>query len=530
MNRVIPDHLKINRPNREGVVLIVVLVLVVMVALAGFGFLSAMTTEYEAAVINGQLLQAQQTLASAETMLLWIAEQSGRQPETAIDLMNEPEMFRGRSLQSASGEGLSPPLAENAEPANSSTNPWRFSVIHPVSRTAPSKLQFGLQNESTRLHLAMVLGWEQEETGRGKAALMQLPGMTDSIADALLDWLDADDQAREFGAESEYYQQLDKPYKPRNGIPETLDELLYVKGITRELLHGLTTRAGNETSVSVADSVIDWTQLLTCTSAESNLTPDGKSKINLNSSDLRKLHQTLSGQFDESLARYIILARQYGLSFGDENRSSAAISEATAGSALSLEKESKFSIASPAFLIDTYVDVPSGKRTKRVPSPLQSNSPDFLELAGRIFSQTTASPDDVLIGRININLANEAVLRTIPEMSPETVSQIIQQRETLEESERGNTAWLLSRQVITAEQYRQWFPYITTAGDVYTGEIVVFRKTGGPFLRRKLTIDASKRSASAVDWIDLTSQGLPAALPLLDGSSNAEPRLGVNNK
>ena len=35
--------------SRRGVVLIVVLVLVVMVALAGFGFLAAMSTEYEAA-------------------------------------------------------------------------------------------------------------------------------------------------------------------------------------------------------------------------------------------------------------------------------------------------------------------------------------------------------------------------------------------------------------------------------------------------------------------------------------------------
>ena len=52
--------------SRRGVVLIVVLVLVMMVALAGFGFLSAMSTEYEGARLNGSMRQAQQTLASAE--------------------------------------------------------------------------------------------------------------------------------------------------------------------------------------------------------------------------------------------------------------------------------------------------------------------------------------------------------------------------------------------------------------------------------------------------------------------------------
>ena len=521
-----PTSLKTDQHHREGVVLIVVLVLVMMVALAGFGFLSAMSTEYEAAKINGQLIQAQQTLASAETMLLWITEQSKQQPETVDGLLKQPEFFRGRSIQSnAEGEQI----AEMSEAAISSANSWRFSVIHPVTRRASSKLQFGLQDESARLHLAMVLGWEQAEAGTGRAALMQLPGMSESIADAMLDWIDADDQAREFGAESDYYQRLDKPYKPRNGIPETVDELLFVKGVTRELLHGMTAGTGDEFGISESESVTDWTQLLTCTSAESNLTSAGNSKINLNSTDLEKLHQALSAQFDESLVRYIILARQYGVSFADENSSTSTASGSTGEIGFSLSKESQFSIASPALLIDSYVEVPSGRTKQRIPSPLQSNSPDFMEMVDLLYSQTTTIPDEIIVGRININLASETVLRAIPEMSTETASQIVQQRDSLEESERGNSAWLLSHQVVTAEQYRKWFPYITTGGDVFTGEIVVFRKTGGPFLRRKLTIDASKRSTSVVDWIDLTDQGLPAALSLLSQSEAGESQFSETN-
>ncbi|MFN5434408.1 MAG: hypothetical protein ACK5ES_07585, partial [Planctomyces sp.] len=55
---------------RRGVVLIVVLVLVVMLSLAGFGFLSAMSTEYEAVRLHGSLLQARHTMVSAESQLL----------------------------------------------------------------------------------------------------------------------------------------------------------------------------------------------------------------------------------------------------------------------------------------------------------------------------------------------------------------------------------------------------------------------------------------------------------------------------
>ena len=63
-------------------------------------------------------------------------------------------------------------------------------------------------------------------------------GRTDG-ADAILDWLDADEVAREFGAESEYYQTLDRPYRSANAVPGSLTELLYVKGVTRTLLHGI---------------------------------------------------------------------------------------------------------------------------------------------------------------------------------------------------------------------------------------------------------------------------------------------------
>ncbi len=530
MKRGSTGQLKNLSGNRQGVVLIVVLVLVVMVALAGFGFLSAMSVEYEAAKINGQLLQAEQTLASAETMLLWLAEQPARQEEAADNstskLMEDPRFFRGRSIQTI---GSSEQLTELNETAVSSANPWRFSVIHPVNHPGKPDLKFGLQNESSRLHLAMVLKWEQDEAGAGRTALMQLPGMSETIADALLDWIDADDQSREFGAEREYYQRLDKPYSPRNGIPETVDELLFVKGITRQLLYGKTGRATDELALLESDTATAWMALITCTSAESNLTSVGESKINLNSTDLEKLHQVLSSKFDESLARYIILARQYGLSFANENNAPSPVSGSTGEVVFSLDKASQFSIASPAWLIDSFVEVPSGKTTRKIPSPLQSNSPEFIELLTAVDSETTTNPAETVVGRININLASEAVLRALPGISTETVSQIVQQRDSLEESEKRNTAWLVSHQIISAEQYRKWYPFITTGGDVFTGEIVVFRKTGGPFLRRKLIIDASKRPAAVVDWIDLTDQGLPVPLSLLDQRDAGEPQPLLTN-
>jgi len=59
------------------------------------------------------------------------------------------------------------------------------------------------------------------------------------IVEALIDWIDEDDETLGFGgAESSYYQGLETPYSPRNGPMEFIEELLLVRGITPELYYG----------------------------------------------------------------------------------------------------------------------------------------------------------------------------------------------------------------------------------------------------------------------------------------------------
>ncbi len=51
------------------------------------------------------------------------------------------------------------------------------------------------------------------------------------ISDSILDWIDADDNPRLSGAESDYYQRLDPPYYAKNAPVDDLSELLLVRGI-----------------------------------------------------------------------------------------------------------------------------------------------------------------------------------------------------------------------------------------------------------------------------------------------------------
>ncbi len=58
------------------------------------------------------------------------------------------------------------------------------------------------------------------------------------IVDSLMDWKDPDDLYRLNGAESDYYQSLEEPYSAKNGPFETPEELILVRGMTRDLLYG----------------------------------------------------------------------------------------------------------------------------------------------------------------------------------------------------------------------------------------------------------------------------------------------------
>lgn len=64
------------------------------------------------------------------------------------------------------------------------------------------------------------------------------------IVDAIVDWIDADDNESDFGAESNYYQGLEPPYAARNQPLRYIEELLLIKGVTPALLFGSGTSAG----------------------------------------------------------------------------------------------------------------------------------------------------------------------------------------------------------------------------------------------------------------------------------------------
>lgn len=124
--------------------------------------------------------------------------------------------------------------------------------------------------------------------------LLTLDGMTEDVADSILDWVDEDDEPRELGAEVGYYSSLPSPYEPRNAPMRSLFELELVAGVDPELvrgedwnLNGILDPNENDAEVSWppdnADGVLDagWSLVVTAHSIDAGLTASGKSRLSL---------------------------------------------------------------------------------------------------------------------------------------------------------------------------------------------------------------------------------------------------------
>ena len=108
----------------------------------------------------------------------------------------------------------------------------------------------------------------------------------EDITDAIKDWIDKDDEVTRFGAEDSYYQSLESPYPCRNRSLESLDDLLLIKGISRDLYYGTDGDPG----------------------ISAYLTVRGKGQVNINTTDPEVL-KILSDDMDQQMVEEIISYR-----------------------------------------------------------------------------------------------------------------------------------------------------------------------------------------------------------------------------
>jgi len=129
------------------------------------------------------------------------------------------------------------------------------------------------------------------------AALLLLPYMGEDMADAIVDWMDSDDDVSTYGAESSQYQQQAYPYLARNGPARTLAELELVLGVEPEYVRG-----DDQNLNGVRDPgegtggefETEWSELITPASVDGGLSITGQARLDLPFADPNEVAQRLT--------------------------------------------------------------------------------------------------------------------------------------------------------------------------------------------------------------------------------------------
>lgn len=520
------------RPNRSGSALVLALVVISMLSLAAYMFSEFMVTEYKAADTSARQAQARLWAESGVEYVAALLTPDGGGWDA--DLYDNSTLFH---VQLVEGGGFSivAPLEDQPVSFDSADQP-------------AAQIRLGLIDECAKLNVNTLALFDPED-GTARNMLMALPNMTYEIADAILDWIDSDEDEREFGAESLSYTFV----TPRNGPIDTLEELLLVTGVTPALLYGEdANRNGildpqeNDGDVSLPydneDDVLDrgWSAYLTVFSLESNLRHSyerfGEERLNLNEPLLTELYDTLEEEYDSDVARFITAYRLYGPANSDDDLLSASTTQnplngvgtgnvVTSGDTttdamigrmaraasglmsggggaitrggLDLTTGSAFEIRSIYDLIDAEVDATVDGDQVTLVSPWTSDPGELQQTLPALLDALTVTTSTVIKGRININQASKEVLSSIPDMPANLPDQIISSRANRRAAGTAadyysTTGWLLIEGLVDLPTMRLLDGFLTTRGEVYRMQIVGHADRGGPMVRIEAVVDASE--------------------------------------
>ncbi len=204
------------RRNDEGIALLLTLVFIVL--------LSAIVVEYS----YQMRVEASHIESDANSFEAYIAAKSA--VATGIGLI-------AVSLEEAMATGGLMP--------DSLLDMWAEGVPYkPLDNAA---MRCTISDEYGKININSLVRPEGETEARNRQiadmaeplrALFAYREADEEIVDAIIDWIDADDDQQPNGAESDYYAMLEIPYACKNAPLDSVEELLLIRGMTPEIFFG----------------------------------------------------------------------------------------------------------------------------------------------------------------------------------------------------------------------------------------------------------------------------------------------------
>ena len=505
--------------KRRGVVLIAVLVVVASLSLAGYHYSDSMVSEYKASENAHRNVQARTFAASGV--------------HYTAALLSNPENF---AAVLNGNPWNNPNMFQNIEIDPGSNLKGRFSIIAPPAPDDNSDLTvpyYGVGDEGGKINPNMLM--KIDPTGqRLHDVLVLLPNMTEDIANCIVAWMGGSVGVTNGGAGNDVYSAMSPPYRAKGGPIDSIDELLLVRGVTRDLLYGTDfnrngSQEGNESGSNGFDR--GWSGYLTVHSREPNSDVLGVPYIFLNTvfsalddTAMKQVYDGLTaGQVSDDMAKFIILYRQYKTTARKAGSTPAkGETHGTLGE-ITLAVRSGQTITSVYDLIDIEIVV----NKKILASPLTSK--DGSQFAAVFAAATMIDPTDATnpqykeLGRLNVMTAPRAVLAAFPELTPADVDNIITARPKLSTTDAPDPAfaspiWLNTKASVKVSTLKKLEKYVTTRTQVYRFQAVGYFEGKGPAIRIEAVIDTNAGRPRILMWRDLTELGkgwndMPAATP-----------------
>ncbi|MEE8423008.1 MAG: type II secretion system protein GspK [Thermodesulfobacteriota bacterium] len=249
--------------NQNGVALIVVLWVTVLLTVMVSGFIAMIRTEAQGVSNYKEKTQAYYLARSGVNLAIGKLLEDLYAPPTEEDMV-ERWKWDGRPYKISFGAG-------NIE-------------VRVTDEGGKVDVNKAARTELVRVLLA--LGVEGSEQ--------------DTIVASILDWKDKNNFHHLNGAEDDYYMALPEPYTSKNGPLDTVDELMWIKGVTKEIFYGDDYRSFEEQKESDDTQKIGLKDAFTVFS--------GSVRVNINTAPLEVLI-SLPGM-DEETAMMIIDARE----------------------------------------------------------------------------------------------------------------------------------------------------------------------------------------------------------------------------
>jgi type II secretory pathway component PulK len=184
-------------------------------------------------------------LAALGTLTFALAFRSGLhlcQAQLVMDQVQQGEIVRAANAQACRLLAMDDPNLDSFADAWAGWHALEAPSRPGAADSAPWQAWWRLEDESARINVNLA----------PSDVLARIEGLDGAAVASILDWIDQDDVPGPDGAEKAYYAGLSPAYACRNGPLETLEELVFVKGITAELYFGT---GKQEQSDDLSDSV-----------------------------------------------------------------------------------------------------------------------------------------------------------------------------------------------------------------------------------------------------------------------------------